>query len=445
MNKSHDNTNNPNYILLRKNSETDKKNSVIVWEMNEKKITINITDDKEFLKKDKLQSNLIKMKNDYMSEKFLVRVDKSDIEEGRVLKKRPQNIDIEGEDFVKKAINNETINEPNIALPVYPQFRIITPTSKGMHSVKSILTEMERRVHTHGSAGAGHDNVNRMNDIRVVTNQSEDEINEFFKFCFLCDKLHLSNTMITVGCNHAFCQKCGKVFFEDKIEQGDSLLKCPVFKCQKAATNHFLKSLVTEKHLNLFLNNQNGDNSLKDSKYDEVRVYTQKHILDINNNDNFLLYNKTKEHFCQKCTEASLYGRTGKTYVKCLNCFNTFCKFCMKNYNYDHLDITSDSYCKVFFRKDLKKQSVSPNKCKLYLLTLGMVIASYLLCVMALYRTIYTMFNRERNSINKHNNTLCKKFKYYTCNISLFLLYIIIFPILLMIIPYFPIITMMLN
>jgi hypothetical protein len=372
------------------------------------------------------------MKNDIrsnMSDNNLVKVDKS-MEETRVLKKVP-NLEIENNEVVKNIIDNEPINEPNVIIPI-PQIKIITPTSRGgMHSMRSIITEMDKRIQTLGSKDDG----NRMCDIRVITNQSQEEINEFFKFCFLCDKLHLSNTMLMLGCNHAFCQKCGKVYYEDKIEQGDKLLKCPVFKCHKTASFEFLKNLVTERHINLLGKNQTEPNTNLDSKFEEVKVYTQKHILDINTNDNFLLYNKIKEQFCQKCTEASLYGRTGKTYVKCLNCFNTICKFCMKIYNYDHLDITSENYCKVYFRKDLKKHIVKPNKCKLYLLTLGLIIASYFLLFMAIFKHIHKYFK------NKKSNIVFSIFY----NIIFFLLCIFLAPILLMTIPYFPILIHMLR
>ena len=431
MNKSHDI--NTNYILLRKNSEKEKRNSIFVWELNEKKIEINIKDDKEFLKKDKFQSNLMKMKNDIksnLSDNALIKIDKTGLEENRVLKRYQPNIDIESNEVVKNALDNEIVNDPNVAVPM-PVIRIVTPVSKGLPSVRSIMTEIDRRMNTHGSK----DETNKINDIRVMTNQSEDEINEFFKFCFLCDKLHLSNTMISLGCNHAFCIKCGKVYYEDKIEQGDKLLKCPVFKCQKTPNIEFLKNLVTERHLNLLSKLQTEPNSSRDSKIEEVKVYTQKHILDINTNDNFLLYNKTKELFCQKCMEASLYGRTGKTYVKCLNCFNTICKFCMKVYNYDHLDITSESYCKVYFRKDLKKQVIKPNKCKLYLLTLGLIIASYFLLFISVLKYIFKFFENKKKS-------KCKKIANYTLII---LLYILIIPIMLMTIPYFPILISMLK
>jgi hypothetical protein len=426
MNKSYDIVNS-NYILLRKNSENEKKSSIFVWELNEKKITVNIKDDKEFLKMNKIQSNLMKMKNDLrsnMSDKGLIRVDKSGFEEIRGIRLNIPNIDIE-EEVVKNVTDYEAINDPNAIIPI-PQIRIVTPASKGIQSMRSIITE---RVITHGSK----EETNKINDIRVITNPSEDEINEFFKFCFLCDKLHLANIMITLGCNHAFCQKCGKLYYEDKIEQGDSDLKCPVFKCQKTPSIDFLKTLVTEKHISLFKKNQTEIN--KDNKIDEIKVYTQKHILDINTNENFLLYNKTKEQFCQKCTEASLYGRTGKTYVKCLNCFNTICKFCMKIYNYDHLDITSESYCKVYFRKDLKKQIIKPNKFKLYLLTLAMIIASYFLCFISILKYTNQFIEMKKTT----------KFKTFTYNIVLILLYILIVPIMLMIIPYFPIISTMLK
>jgi hypothetical protein len=428
MNKSHDI--NTNYILLRKNSEKENTNSIFVWELNERKIEINIKDDKQFLKKDKFQSNIMKIKNDIksnLSDNALIRIDKTGMEENRILKKYHPNLDIESNEVVKNALSNENVNDPNTPQPV-PVIRIVTPGSKGL---PSILTEIDRRLNTLGSK----DETNRINDLGVVTNQSESEINEFFKFCFLCDKLHLSNNMISLGCNHAFCIKCGKVYYEDKIEQGDKILKCPVFKCQKTPDKEFLSTLVTERHLTLLSKLQTQPNSSRDTKFEEVKVYTQKHILDINNNDNFLLYNKTKELFCQKCTEASLYGRTGKTYVKCLNCFNTICKFCMKVYNYDHLDITSESYCKVYFRKDLKKQVIKPNKCKLYLLTLGLIIASYFLLFISVLKYILKFFeNKEKSK--------CKTFTNY---ILIILLYILMIPIMLMTIPYFPLLISMLK
>ena len=466
MNKSHENLTS-NFILMRKNSDKEKNgNSVMIWDTKDKKITVDIKDDKEFFNKNRFFMNLKNAKNDILDNvgdtnlvQFRNKEEKQNVESKDIPIKEKTAIRIDknkkpNSDTIFKIDHNEnTLNEikkthfhdkkleididnDKVVLPLFSQIKILTPSSinnpYSIRSNKTIENEVRNRIISMASKES------YLNDkIRILTNQSiEEEGNEFFKFCFLCDKLILASNMICVGnCGHYFCSKCGKIFYEDKVEQGSIILKCPIYKCQNMIENEFLRKIITLKHFELYLNYKNRVISLERNIVDDVKIYTKKHILDINDNKNFLLFNKTKEQFCFKCAEPSLYGRTGKNYVKCLNCLNTICKHCMKFYTYDHLDITSDSYCKVYFRKDLKKNSLKPNNFKVFCLTILMIIASYILCTFAIFSHI-KKFVRHKDY---------KRLRYYIETIILIFLYILIIPFMILVIPFFPIIIMMLR
>ena len=424
------------------------------------KITVNIKDDKKFFNKNKFFLNLKNVKNDIIDnvdDTNLIQLRNKEEKHSdmdvpkdktvKVDKTRQHNSDtkcnIDSNEFIFNDIKKTHIHErkleidvenDKVVIPIISQIKIVTPKSiNNPYSIRSNKTiEMEVRNCIISMASKE----SYLNDkIRILTNQSvEEEGNEYFKFCFLCDKLILTSNMICVGnCSHFFCSKCGKIYYEDKVEQGENVLKCPIYKCLIQLENDLLKAIITEKHYELFISYKNRKVNNQKNIVDDVKIYTKKHILDINDNQNFMLYNKTKEQFCFKCNEASLYGRTGRNYVKCLNCLNT--KHCMKFYTFDHLDITSDNYCKVYFRKDLKKDSVKQNKFKAFCITVLMIIASYILSVLAIFSIILRCIRKEGK----------KNTKYYIDTIIVILLFLLLIPLMILVIPFFPIITMMLR
>jgi hypothetical protein len=464
-------------IRFRKNSASSvskEGKSIMILETKEKKITVNLKDDKSFLNKkdfprniNLMKSSISNMESGHFSDRSLIRMKKqgenipiNDIE----------NLDIENKDpnrsremiksqEVKIETSGDLKDEPLNIVEQCEQFQV---DGVKLNSIESRETGKDRRLSAYSynnqqTRSIAHIKVNNeiyqhnvilskrkeSNDLRskevnidLVVKESEEQF-EYFKLCFICDKLHLTTTTFTaLGCEHMICLKCGKTFYEDKIEQGEYDLQCPIYKCPFSPNLEFIKILLSDKHVetlkNLLDRKDVAEVRTKSNTQLEVRVYTQKHVFDVNTNDTFFNYNKTKDQFCIKCGEPSLYGRTGKTYVKCLNCYNTICKFCMKYFTYDHLDITSSNYCKVYFRKTLKKQIEKESKFKIFLLTYIMMIPSYILFVLAMFSYISDIIKI----------ILCKKEKIIFKIIHVFIMLlaiIILLPVFIIMIPYFPI------
>jgi hypothetical protein len=273
---------------------------------------------------------------------------------------------------------------------------IIPQSSKRFHIISEIKAEKEiinLENHIPNSINVNVKNTNRY--------ESSNSLSEQSYICFICDQYYSSEKIIkTNKCDHTICNKCARDFFEEKIEQGNFEMKCVIFKCPKKYERKVIKSLISEKYLlNLIEREENkleniiqieepklsgnlqieskftkaltkqslniGNNKC-DSQFtnynknnflnvESIKLYSQKHVLDVNTNNSFFLFNKAREHICSKCLEPALYGKNKKNYVKCLNCLNSICKFCMKSYSFDHFDITSLNYCRVYFKRKLKK------------------------------------------------------------------------------------------
>jgi hypothetical protein len=268
------------------------------------------------------------------------------------------------------------------------------------------------------------------------------ETNFPLKICFICDQFYLKDK--TYNCeksNHYFCRRCGKCFYEEKIETGEEALKCPVYKCTNKISLDALSSLVSEKHMQNYKNKREspGDTRVGDNNYlkmGSMILYSQKHVIDINTNESFFIYNKAKEQFCVKCYQPSLYGKNGKYVVKCLNCFHSICKFCMKNYSSDHFEITSNGYCKVYFRRRLKKFGTKETKFfKVLGFNILVFIASYIMILLFFYKYISNLSEKVVCiNITKKNNCV-KSLIYY---LIVILLCSFVTPFLFLIIPYWP-------
>ncbi len=158
----------------------------------------------------------------------------------------------------------------------------------------------------------------------------------------------------------------------------------------------------------------------------DVKNYSKKNILDVDNLKNFYKYTKNRELYCKGCNEPSLFIRPGKNSVKCLNCYRSSCKFCLKPITHDHFDLNSFIYCKVYFRRKLKIMSFnnnSTNKIKNFFISFLMIIASYILlfsnCLSFLSSILRKLMKIEKYRkrinyyyfINRHN---FRKYEYIT-------------------------------
>ena len=278
--------------------------------------------------------------------------------------------------------------------------------------------------------------------------------------CFICDKISQKFLYYSSGkCLHFFCKKCGKYYYEEKIEDGLFYFTCPVFFCKCEMSIEIIKKLVSEEHFNSIKENQikiNNNSIISDKKNmtkfqlmknlnennedknNHIKLYSQKHVIDINSNEHFFFYNKSKTNFCPNCKENSLFVKGGNNYIKCLNCFYSMCKFCLKEYDENHLDISSLGHCKVCFRR--KDEKISKNSCIVnFFIQLFLVIISYLLLFIGLF---FYIFNFLRicftcNTKKYINNSFLSFIIYFIS----FLIMIIFSPFLLIFIPYFPILN----
>jgi hypothetical protein len=347
------------------------------------------------------------------------------------------------------------------------------------HKINALETDTYQRSSVHESTPATHkqkiiliqSSGNRVkilskDDAEITRQENDHEVlahsdsSEFpFRICFICDQFFLKEkTYTTDNCEHSFCRRCGKAYYEEKIEQGEVSFKCPVYKCPHKASIQMIKLLVSEKHFTSIDQKENGEPSYKDTqmnspnvisfkqkhslnnfvsvtKMDSIKFYTQKHVIDVNSNESYFLFNKAKEFFCVKCSEPALYGKTGKYIVKCLNCYHTICKFCMKSYCADHFEISSFNYCKVYFRRRLRKIPVKDKKhVKNFLFTWLLFIASFLMICLCVYK--YVNVGISKSLCFKRNES--NKIKFVFFYFFAFLINIIITPIMLLVIPFFP-------
>lgn len=268
-----------------------------------------------------------------------------------------------------------------------------------------------------------------------------------FSLCFICDKFMQKNqTFQTSTCNHVFCRKCGKLYYEDKIEQGETEFKCPIFKCHSTLSHNIIQSLVSTQHYEILLDEEKNDTKFKkvikrnlnqklelQSKIDQVKLYIKPHVIDINTNETFYMFNKAKIQFCPKCGECALFSKSGNHFIKCLNCFHTICKYCLKNYDVLHMDIGTVDHCKVYYRKN-EKDDRNLEIWKLFLIQLFLVIASFIMIFIGDFKYINSGIKKILCCRDKKSTI--KSIFVYSFNIIIFILTM---PIILVFFPYFPV------
>jgi len=291
-----------------------------------------------------------------------------------------------------------------------------------------------------------------------------------YTICLFCDNYYIRGNTLSANCGHMFCLKCGKSFYEEKIEEGENQLKCPVYKCYSQISEDILRSLVTTKHMENYektikkdllnkpaANPLNGNTSIKVFTINDltlpkqnsdvkVKMYSQRHVFDITNNDSFRYFSKSKEQYCGRCYEPALFGKNGRKTIKCLNCWFNSCKFCGKENSDDHFNLSSFNYCKIFYRKKMIFQP--PNKVSLMkdiLIGIVLFIVGYFVFLLGFFKHISNFMcsflgipydeykSNESEEVTKLN--ICLNTLYL---ILMIISIIILLPILLFLFPYFP-------
>ena len=295
-----------------------------------------------------------------------------------------------------------------------------------------------------------------------INNQNTHFINEMSYFqCYICENYYLYDYItLQIPCEHKFCQSCGKLFYEEKIEQGQfDNFKCGITKCDYLIPENIIENLISKTHYdviikkkeelltpqtkqcsisnseNLVLNkivdfNCNLKSFFDNNKFQNILNYSLKNVCDINSNEIFFQYSKNKNQICPNCKEMQLYGKSTKPFVKCLNCLKKYCKYCFKIYETGHIEHDSRNRCKVFYRRRNENKKLKNGFFFKFLQNILMLIGSFLI--------ISTFFIVKMKKIYQNNNC---SFLVMIKILLYFLLSLIFTPLSFLIIPYISIIS----
>ena len=302
----------------------------------------------------------------------------------------------------------------------------------------------------------------KLNNINIDKNKFR-VLNENRKIsCFLCEKFFKIDKIFVPRCKiHYMCRKCLKSYYEDILENNNFSLKCPDLNCGKEIDLDLLKQIISKSHFEMLQNKakkekiENIDNNdsniqkeiyLKDTKLlfnskvseENIKLYTQKHVLDINSNEKFYMFNKNKDIYCNRCLKPALFTKINGLFIKCLNCHNRICKYCLKEFEDMHMDIMHKNHCKVYYRKD-NDDYIFENSSKIikYLTQLFFVFAMYYLMFAGVF---YLSFRFLKNlfKFNYYRNSCLKFVVCFLSKLISFICVIISSPFLISIYPFFP-------
>jgi len=264
-----------------------------------------------------------------------------------------------------------------------------------------------------------------------------------YKRCSICENIYPLSKLFIPSCDiHYLCRRCSKYYYEDIIENGIKEINCPFIKCKKPFNVDDLKEIISSHHFNMLKNNQSNlievsnkfciNNQKENNVEINVNHYSKKNVIDINTNKNLFNYKSNKGVFCSNCSKDSLFSKTNAHFLKCLYCNCKKCKYCLKNYDDEHMEISSPSHCKVYYRYDRKDLNNSGFCLKLFL-QIFFVFACYFLCFASTFvrirNTFYFIFRAKATG-----NALFYLFAYF---FTIFF-FIITIPFFIVFYPYFP-------
>jgi hypothetical protein len=288
----------------------------------------------------------------------------------------------------------------------------------------------------------------------ALERENQDDI--IYQSCYICERAYPSYKLYSASCKkHFICRKCFKNYYEERIEEGERNFKCPIYSCNGywEVNKELLNTIISPTYINLIIKNETSSNysnelnsdaatlklqqkyKLNTKSSEKLKLYTHKHVIDINSNKNFFMYNKLKIQYCPFCNTQSLFSKTGTHFIKCLNCLNKICKYCFKHFTDLHMDISNESHCKIYYRQKAIVEKKN-NYCLLIFLEIFMLFASFYLLISSGFLYIKRIVKC----------VLClKKEKEICCLLNIiiffftFIFFLILFPILLIGFPYFPI------
>lgn len=434
-------------IRFRKEShfvtEEKENNSMVILEKENKKLKFNVLD-KGFFDKKKISNNL-----NYLKREFATKKEDFPLQNKHYME-NPNNTVEEIKKKSAKLVNNNHKKVQNdyhydVLSSSKRSFENNNSKQKPKHTEEILIIKkniVEKNVDQFQ---------NQINFVESNYNKGDLESIEFpYKICLICEVYFVLNQVVILTCEHIICFNCTKLYLEEKIEEGKKKLICPLFKCNTIFNDDQIKMFVTEKHYNnylrklelkeekqqLIISNDEKANinigKISQTSIDDFKTLSKKHVLEITNSINFLYYSKTKEIFCKNCNEESLFGKNCRNFIKCMNCLHSYCKYCGKNYSNGHFDFTGNNYCKIFYRRHCKYLPTVRNKCKEIAVEFVIFLAGYIIFFIGSLNLVHINL---RKLIYEEKETTFLFISHITI---LILLYILVIPILLLLLPFYP-------
>ena len=409
--------------------------------------------------------NDIKLKNNYISSQTSVNniaKIKNNISQASLpLKNNIKNIYNENENIT----DNISENKQLISIKKLKKFNnpINVDQNKNIQPIqilnnKDKSSKRESKFSKNNSTNLFEDNNNRIIPAKIDDNRRLK--------CLICEKVFKENKIFAPRCEkHLMCRKCIKSYYEEIIENNSFILKCPFTKCNEEIDFEILKTIISPIHCEMIitqqkksknssnniynLNNNSISNSvgkeliLKDTKLifntkiknDNLKFYSQNHVIDINSNEKLYMYNKNKDIFCQKCLNPTLFTKINGYFIKCLNCDYKLCKYCLREFSDYHMDIMSPNHCKVYYRRD-DYYFDNPHIIIKYLLQLFFVFSMYYLTFAGIFYIVLG-FSKKLIKISIHNKCLLLIFICFAYLFS-FIVLLACSPFIIIIHPFFP-------
>lgn len=362
----------------------------------------------------------------------------------------------------KEELNEESIVKPMSAkVDTHTPFPLTHYNSNFATSLNMTSAEL---------CNDGHETVN--NEKKLPTNESEDYENKQIetekdtsrfslgtKKCTVCSLTYYIQHIITPnGCQHNFCIDCFESYFKTNYNMKSNFtkdcFKCLIVGCDKefnfGNVSSFLRKTLIEnatkeetdpiKYTQKAIRNLKQCVKSKDDFIKKGKVYVDKNVIDVSTNEEFYLYSKKKFEICPICNGEYLFTRKQILFLVCLKCLRKFCRFCKKRYTENHLSPKNPNRCKLYFRRNTQKRS-QLNCCLLIIRNILLMIACYFVMLFGFFCYIDDFLGCMlcRKKMRKYCISRCC---YYMMKfILVIILLCIYFPICIILIPYFPLIT----
>ena len=411
-----------NEINREKSKQSEKTTKNILGSKIEHKAT-DIINNLKTDNEDKSKKDSIKSQNMLITENQRIKIDENEDED-----EDEEYMEVEDE-------YDENINDDNKRKYII-NFNIIN--NNKLNIINNYNSNNENQQENLNNELQNTNNKNIVKNIFLQQNN-----NNIYKTCYICDHSFNLTKMFVAECKeHYVCRKCAKIYYENLIENGVKDILCSSFKCKASVNITNLENIISEEHYirltrkgRVITNNSDESQNTKlktNYSKENIQLYIKKHVIDINSNKNFFNYNREKEGYCPFCLEESLYSKSNKHYYKCLNCLSKVCKYCFKEYNERHIDINSYEYCRVFYRADEDEKNKKSKKNQLLIQYFFVFVSFYLSFAGSFYyfrKIFFALLN-----MNNNRNII----KYIILYFFTIICFIISFPFIFLLFPYFP-------